>query len=183
MPIYLPESSTTTAESLTPRQIVAELDKYVIGQAQAKRAVAIALRNRTRRQKLPADLAEDIAPKNILMIGPTGVGKTEIARRLARLAQSPFLKVEASKFTEVGYVGRDVESMVRDLVELGVDMVREARLEEVRPKAAQNAEDRLLNILLPPARPNAPDEDPSAVRDQQQQTRERFREQLRAGRL
>ena len=117
----------TTAESLTPRQIVAELDKYVIGQAQAKRAVAIALRNRTRRQKLPPELAEEIAPKNILMIGPTGVGKTEIARRLARLAQSPFIKVEASKFTEVGYVGRDVESMVRDLVELAVDMVREER--------------------------------------------------------
>src|SRR5688572_23595681 len=164
MAIYLPESSTTTAASLTPRQIVAELDKYVIGQAQAKRAVAIALRNRTRRQKLPADLAEEIAPKNILMIGPTGVGKTEIARRLARLAQSPFIKVEASKFTEVGYVGRDVESMVRDLVELGVDMVREERLEEVRGKAAQNAEERLLDVLLPPTRPIAPDEDPSAVR-------------------
>ena len=135
MAIYLPETTSTTAESLTPRQIVAELDKYVIGQAQAKRAVAIALRNRTRRQKLPPDLAEEIAPKNILMIGPTGVGKTEIARRLARLAQSPFLKVEASKFTEVGYVGRDVESMVRDLVELGVDMVREERRAEVREKA------------------------------------------------
>src|SRR5687768_17898400 len=149
MPIYLPESSTTTAESLTPRQIVAELDKYVIGQAQAKRAVAIALRNRTRRQKLPADLAEDVAPKNILMIGPTGVGKTEIARRLARLAQSPFLKVEASKFTEVGYVGRDVESMVRDLVELGVEMVREERRAEVREKASQAAEERILDLLLP----------------------------------
>ena len=135
MAIYLPETTTTTAESLTPRQIVAELDKYVVGQAQAKRAVAIALRNRTRRQKLPPELAEEIAPKNILMIGPTGVGKTEIARRLARLAQSPFIKVEASKFTEVGYVGRDVESMVRDLVELGVDMVREERRAEVREKA------------------------------------------------
>src|SRR5947209_12719581 len=136
-----------------------------------------------RRQKLTPELAEEIAPKNILMIGPTGVGKTEIARRLARLAQSPFLKVEASKFTEVGYVGRDVESMVRDLVELGVDMVREERVEEVRAKAGQNAEDRLLDILLPPARPIAPDEDPGAARDGQQQTRERFREQLRAGRL
>src|SRR3954452_13008954 len=174
MAIYLPESTASTTESLTPREIVAELDKHVIGQGQAKRAVAIALRNRTRRQKLPPELAEEIAPKNILMIGPTGVGKTEIARRLARLAQSPFIKVEASKFTEVGYVGRDVESMVRDLVELGVDMVREERLEEVRTKAAQNAEDRLLDILLPPARPIAPDEDPGAPRDAQQPTRDRF---------
>src|SRR3979411_465435 len=172
----------TTAGALTPRQIVAELDKYVVGQHAAKRAVAIALRNRMRRQKLAPELAEEIAPKNILMIGPTGVGKTEIARRLAKLAQSPFLKVEASKFTEVGYVGRDVEAMIRDLVELGVDMVREERLEDVRAKARQNAEDRLLDILLPP-RPVAPDEEPAIVRDGQQQTRERFREQLRAGRL
>jgi len=183
VPIYLPESTATAVDSLTPRQIVAELDKYVIGQAKAKRAVAIALRNRMRRQKLAPELAEEIAPKNILMIGPTGVGKTEIARRLARLAQSPFVKVEASKFTEVGYVGRDVESMVRDLVELGVDMVREERLEEVRAKAGENAEERLLDVLLPPTRPIAPDEDPTAARDQQNQTRERFREQLRAGRL
>ena len=183
MPIYLPEQTQTTTESLTPRQIVAELDKYVIGQAAAKRAVAIALRNRMRRQKLTPELAEEIAPKNILMIGPTGVGKTEIARRLARLAQSPFVKVEASKFTEVGYVGRDVESMVRDLVELGIDMVREERIEEVRSKAAQNAEDRLLDLLLPPTRPTAPDEDPAAVREQQNRTRERFREQLHAGHL
>jgi ATP-dependent HslUV protease ATP-binding subunit HslU len=179
--ILLPESTQTSADSLTPRQIVAELDKYVIGQAGAKRAVAIALRNRMRRQKLAPELAEEIAPKNILMIGPTGVGKTEIARRLARLAQSPFVKVEASKFTEVGYVGRDVESMVRDLVELGIDMVRGERLEEVRGKAAQNAEDRLLDILLPPSRPPTAGEDPAALRDNQ--TRERFREQLRAGRL
>ena len=183
MAIFLPESTQTSIESLTPRQIVAELDKYVIGQAAAKRAVAIALRNRMRRQKLPAELAEEIAPKNILMIGPTGVGKTEIARRLARLAQSPFVKVEASKFTEVGYVGRDVESMVRDLVELSVDMVREERLEEVRAKAGQNAEERLLDVLLPPTRPTAPDEDRVAVREQQHLTRERFREQLHSGRL
>jgi ATP-dependent HslUV protease ATP-binding subunit HslU len=184
MPIYLPETTTTTAESLTPREIVAELDKYVIGQSRAKRAVAIALRNRTRRQKLPADLAEEIAPKNILMIGPTGVGKTEIARRLARLAQSPFLKVEASKFTEVGYVGRDVESMVRDLVELGVDMIREERRAEVREKAARAAEERVLDLLLPPLPPAADyDEQAASLRDQAQRTREKLREQLRAGRL
>ena len=182
MPIYLPEATRTSADTLTPRQIVAELDKYVIGQKAAKRAVAIALRNRMRRQKLAPELAEEIAPKNILMIGPTGVGKTEIARRLARLAQSPFIKVEASKFTEVGYVGRDVESMVRDLVELGVDMVRGERLEEVHAKAGQNAEERLLDLLLPPPRPTAPDEDGPTAQSQLQ-TRERFREQLRAGRL
>src|SRR5258705_1219719 len=186
MAIYLPataEEEQVALDELTPREIVAELDKYVIGQAAAKRAVAIALRNRMRRQKLTPDLAEEVAPKNILMIGPTGVGKTEIARRLARLAQSPFVKVEASKFTEVGYVGRDVESMVRDLVELGVDMVRAERIEEVRGKAAHNAEERLLDILLPPTRPTAPDEDPAAAREQQSRTREHCREQLRDGRL
>jgi ATP-dependent HslUV protease ATP-binding subunit HslU len=184
MPIYLPETTATTTASLTPRQIVAELDKHVVGQAQAKRAVAIALRNRTRRQKLPAELADEIAPKNILMIGPTGVGKTEIARRLARLAQSPFIKVEASKFTEVGYVGRDVESMVRDLVELAVDMVKEERVTEVREKARQAAEERILDLLLPPL-PSASDYDDqaSSIRDQAQRTREKLREQLRDGRL
>jgi len=184
MAIYLPETTASTTESLTPREIVAELDKHVIGQAQAKRAVAIALRNRTRRQKLPAEIAEEIAPKNILMIGPTGVGKTEIARRLARLAQSPFIKVEASKFTEVGYVGRDVESMVRDLVELAVDMVKEERLVEVREKARESAEERILDLLLPPL-PPAPDfdEQASSIREQAQRTREKLREQLRDGRL
>jgi len=187
VPILLPETTQSATDTLTPRQIVAELDKYVVGQHAAKRAVAIALRNRMRRQKLSPELAEEVAPKNILMIGPTGVGKTEIARRLARLAQSPFVKVEASKFTEVGYVGRDVESMVRDLVELAVDMVREERIEEVRHKAEQNAEERLLDLLLPPPSPPsppvAPAEDATAARDPQSQTRERFREQLRAGRL
>jgi ATP-dependent HslUV protease ATP-binding subunit HslU len=184
MAIYLPESTASTTESLTPRQIVAELDKHVIGQGKAKRAVAIALRNRMRRQKLPLDLAEEIAPKNILMIGPTGVGKTEIARRLARLAQSPFIKVEASKFTEVGYVGRDVESMVRDLVELAVDMVREERLVEVRERARQSAEERILDLLLPPLPPAAGyDEQAATIREQAQRTREKLREQLRDGRL
>src|SRR5688572_13884915 len=183
MAIYLPETTASTTESLTPRQIVLELDKHVIGQAQAKRAVAIALRNRTRRQKLPPEIAEEIAPKNILMIGPTGVGKTEIARRLARLAQSPFIKVEASKFTEVGYVGRDVESMVRDLVELAVDMVRAEKADEVKDKARAAAEERLLDLLLPPTRTAAPGEDPAAAREQATRTRERMREQLRTGRL
>ena len=182
MPIYLPERLSDATESLTPRQIVAELDKYVVGQHKAKRAVAIALRNRMRRQKLAPEMADEVAPKNILMIGPTGVGKTEIARRLARLAQSPFLKVEASKFTEVGYVGRDVESMVRDLVEIAVDMVRGEQVESVRAKAEQNAEERLLDLLLPPSPPSAED-DPSAVRDQAKATREKIREQLRDGRL
>jgi ATP-dependent HslUV protease ATP-binding subunit HslU len=184
MPIYLPETTSSSAESLTPRAIVAELDKYIVGQHRAKRAVAIALRNRTRRQKLPPEMAEEVAPKNILMIGPTGVGKTEIARRLARLTRSPFLKVEASKFTEVGYVGRDVESMVRDLVGIAVDMVREEMLAGVREKAAHHAEERLLDLLLPPSPSLAGSEtDAAAGREAAQRTRERFREQLRDGRL
>src|SRR5262249_16771743 len=158
VPIYLPETTLTSADMLTPRQIVAELDKYVIGQTRAKRAVAIALRNRMRRQKLPPELAEETAPQNIPIIPPTAPPTTDIERPRARPAPSPFIKVEASKFTEVGYGGRDVESMVRDLMELGVDMVREERLNEVRAKAAQNAEERLLDILLPPTRPIAPDE-------------------------
>jgi ATP-dependent HslUV protease ATP-binding subunit HslU len=183
MPIFLPERTTTAVGSLTPREIVAELDRYVIGQTKAKRAVAIALRNRMRRQRLTPEMAEEVTPKNILMIGPTGVGKTEIARRLARLANSPFIKVEASKFTEVGYVGRDVESMVRDLVELAVDMVRAEKGEAVQDKARAAAEERLLDLLLPPARPPAPGEDPAAVREQAGSTRERMRDELRAGRL
>jgi ATP-dependent HslUV protease ATP-binding subunit HslU len=184
MPIYLPETTSSSVEALTPRQIVAELDKHVVGQARAKRAVAIALRNRMRRQKLAPDLAEEIAPKNILMIGPTGVGKTEIARRLAKLAQSPFIKVEASKYTEVGYVGRDVESMVRDLTELAVDMIREERVAEVREKARRAAEERVLDLLLPPL-PPPPDYDDqaSSIREQATRTREKLREQLRDGRL
>jgi ATP-dependent HslUV protease ATP-binding subunit HslU len=184
MPIYLPESTTSTIQSMTPRQIVAELDKYVVGQHQAKRAVAIALRNRMRRQKLPAEMAEEVAPKNILMIGPTGVGKTEIARRLAKLAQSPFLKIEASKFTEVGYVGRDVESMIRDLTEIAVELVREERTAEVREKAKMAAEERVLDLLLPPLPPAAEfDEGADSIREQAQRTREKLREQLREGRL
>ena len=184
MAIPLPATTSSTVDALTPRQIVAELDKHVVGQTQAKRAVAIALRNRSRRQKLPPELAEEIAPKNILMIGPTGVGKTEIARRLAKLAQSPFIKVEASKFTEVGYVGRDVESMVRDLVELAVDMVRDERRSEVREKARQSAEERVLDLLLPPLPASADyDENAASIREQGHRTREKLREQLREGRL
>ena len=183
MAIFLPERTTTAIRDLTPREIVVELDKYVVGQAKAKRAVAIALRNRMRRQRLTPEIADEVTPKNILMIGPTGVGKTEIARRLARLAQSPFIKVEASKFTEVGYVGRDVESMVRDLVELAVEMVRGEKSEEVRDKARHAAEERLLDLLLPPTRSPLPAEEAAAVREQANRTRERMREQLHDGRL
>src|SRR5687767_5246324 len=161
-------------DELTPREIVRELDKHVVGQANAKRAVAIALRNRIRRQKLPPEMAEEVMPKNILMIGPTGVGKTELARRLAKLANSPFLKVEASKFTEVGYVGRDVESMIRDLVDIAIDMVREERLDEVADRAEMNAEDRLLDLLMPPQ----PEPSESVER-----TREKLRDRLHAGKL
>jgi ATP-dependent HslUV protease ATP-binding subunit HslU len=161
-------------DELTPREIVRELDKHVVGQADAKRAVAIALRNRIRRQKLPPEMAEEVMPKNILMIGPTGVGKTELARRLARLANSPFLKVEASKFTEVGYVGRDVESMIRDLVDISIDMVREERLDEVADRAEVNAEERLLDLLMPPT---------SEPSESVERTREKLRERLREGKL
>src|ERR1700683_2925850 len=177
MVIYLPGQAldeTPLLDELTPREIVQELDKYVIGQADAKRAVAIALRNRIRRQKLEPELADEVMPKNILMIGPTGVGKTEIARRRAKLANSPFLKVEASKFTEVGYVGRDVEAMIRDLVDISIDMVREERLEEVADKAELNAEERLLDLLMPPQ----PEPTESVER-----TREKLRERLREGKL
>ncbi|MFL6302519.1 MAG: ATP-dependent protease ATPase subunit HslU [Candidatus Sulfotelmatobacter sp.] len=194
MAIYLPSSAEEeqlALDELTPREIVSELDKYVIGQKDAKRAVAIALRNRTRRQKLSAELAEEIIPKNIIMIGPTGVGKTEIARRLAKLANSPFLKVEASKFTEVGYVGRDVESMVRDLVEIAIDNVREEKLEDVADKAELNAEERLLDILLPPSPPPAPAstsggvviDGSTALTESSSRTREKLRQQLREGKL
>src|SRR5438552_14488066 len=172
-------------DELTPREIVRELDKYVIGQAGAKRAVAVALRNRIRRQKLAPEMAEEVMPKNIIMIGPTGVGKTEIARRLAKLANSPFLKVEASKFTEVGYVGRDVESMIRDLVEIAIDMVRNEKLEEVADKADANAEERILDLLLPPTPPPGPSTDENArlAMEQWNRTREKLRAQLREGKL
>jgi ATP-dependent HslUV protease ATP-binding subunit HslU len=214
MAIYLPgtaEDQELALDELTPREIVGELDKYVVGQKAAKRAVAIALRNRMRRQKLTPDLADEIMPKNIIMIGPTGVGKTEIARRLAKLTNSPFLKVEASKFTEVGYVGRDVESMVRDLVEIAIDMVREEKLEEVEDKAELNAEERLLDLLLPPPATQAPAAAPAgtsetpdahgaiilpppgsatssataapAANESHQRTREKLRQQFREGKL
>jgi ATP-dependent HslUV protease ATP-binding subunit HslU len=193
--IYLPgtvEEEQIALDELTPREIVAELDKHVVGQHEAKRAVAIALRNRTRRQKLTPELAEEVMPKNIIMIGPTGVGKTEIARRLAKLANSPFLKVEASKFTEVGYVGRDVESMIRDLIEIAIEMVREEKLEDVADKAELNAEERLLDLLLPTSGPIPSDgvgtqmgfgSQPILAGESSSRTREKLRQQLREGKL
>jgi len=194
MAIYLPgtaEEEQVTLDELTPREIVTELDKYVVGQKDAKRAVAIALRNRMRRQKLAPDMAEEVIPKNIIMIGPTGVGKTEIARRLAKLANSPFLKVEASKFTEVGYVGRDVESMIRDLVEIAIEMIREEKLEDVADKAELNAEERLLDILLPPTSTRPAESSSGGVvidvstslAESSSRTREKLRQQLREGKL
>ena len=174
-------------DDLTPRQIVAELDKYVVGQNAAKKAVAVALRNRIRRQKLPAEMAEDVLPKNILMIGSTGVGKTEIARRLARLANSPFIKIEASKFTEVGYVGRDVESMVRELADVAVDMAKQTAFEDVRHRAEQNVEEKLLDILLPPVdtgyQTSHGDLTDNTAEAPLARTREKLRSQLRHGSL
>ncbi len=183
MVIYLPAQSIEeepVLDELTPREIVRELDKYVIGQNEAKRAVAVALRNRIRRQKLDPDMAEEVVPKNILMIGPTGVGKTEISRRLAKLTSSPFLKIEASKFTEVGYVGRDVESMIRDLVRISVDMVKQEKVEEIEEKAMAIVEEKLLDLLLPP-RPQPAETPESGVSESFQDTREKLRKQLRGG--
>ena len=179
-----------TMRAFTPKQIVAELDRYVIGQNEAKRAVAIALRNRWRRQQVPEELRDEIAPKNIIMIGPTGVGKTEIARRLAKLAQAPFIKVEASKFTEVGYVGRDVESMIRDLTELAVTMVKEEEMRSVEARALEAAEERLLDLLLPGpvSTESRPEGRPGSAgdleaREARRETREKIRNLLRQGRL
>jgi ATP-dependent HslUV protease ATP-binding subunit HslU len=186
MAIYLggeTAAAKANLDELTPRQIVAELDKYVVGQAAAKRAVAVALRNRIRRQKLPPEMAEDVLPKNILMIGTTGVGKTEIARRLARLANSPFIKIEASKFTEVGYVGRDVESMVRELADVAVDMAKQGAFEDVTPRAEQNVEERLLDILLPPSEITYSDTGEAEVQTTSSKTREKLCDQLRRGDL
>ena len=201
MVIRLPETIDAMrpqVEDLTPREIVAELDKYIVGQAAAKRAVAIAIRDRRRRLRLPEDLRDEVAPKNIIMMGPTGVGKTEISRRLSRLTGSPFLKVEATKFTEVGYVGRDVESMIRDLVELAITMIKKEKAEEVRPKAQRQAEERLLDLLLPlPPQAKSGKEWPELMTDdedlnedtdlgsraEQRATREKLRAQLRDGAL
>jgi ATP-dependent HslUV protease ATP-binding subunit HslU len=195
MVIYRKEEDLLTPlslDELTPRQIVAELDKHVIGQNSAKKAVAVALRNRIRRQKLPPEMAQDVMPKNIIMIGSTGVGKTEIARRLARLSASPFLKVEASKFTEVGYVGRDVESMIRDLVEIAIDLVQAEKFDEIADKAEQNVEEQILDLLLPPSKTASGELDSSidlispsaqAAQETYNRTREKFRQQLREGKL
>ena len=177
MVIYLPgqtASDTPALDELTPREIVGQLDKYVVGQTEAKRAVAVALRNRIRRRKLEPEMAEEVMPKNIMLIGPTGVGKTEVARRLARLANSPFLKVEATKFTEVGYVGRDVDSMIRDLVDVSIEMIREEKLETVSERAEANAEERMLDLLMPPQ-----EEGEESV----EKTREKLRKSLREGLL
>jgi ATP-dependent HslUV protease ATP-binding subunit HslU len=185
MPIYLSGEviERPKLDDLTPRQIVEELDKYVVGQNAAKRAVAVALRNRIRRQKLPPEIAQDVLPKNILMIGSTGVGKTEIARRLARLANSPFIKIEASKFTEVGYVGRDVESMIRELTEVSIDMTKQAAFEEVRTKAETNVEENILDILLPPTNSYVTEPAEEGIEPKINRTREKLREQLRNGEL
>lgn len=186
MAIPLPaHMETSRTEDLTPRQVVQELDRYIVGQKRAKRAVAIALRNRIRRQKLPQQMAEEIAPKNIIMIGPTGIGKTEIARRLARLVHSPFIKVEATKYTEVGYVGRDVESMIRDLTDTAVDLIKHERMEEVRDLAAKNAEERLLDLLLPPSpiSSSALSDERPEMENRRKETREKIRTQLKSGAL
>jgi ATP-dependent HslUV protease ATP-binding subunit HslU len=193
MPIYLSGETQKNAnqlklDELTPRQIVAELDKYVVGQTNAKRAVAVALRNRIRRQKLQPEMAQDVLPKNILMIGSTGVGKTEIARRLARLANSPFIKIEASKFTEVGYVGRDVESMVRELMDVAIDMTKQSAFEQVRTRAETNVEEKILDILLPSSSTAfsydfTGDSEQETAEKPHSRTREKLREQLRSGEL
>jgi ATP-dependent HslUV protease ATP-binding subunit HslU len=201
MPSVRTQQALARLSELTPRMIVAELDRYIVGQDEAKRSVAIALRNRWRRQQAPDSIREEISPNNIILVGPTGVGKTEIARRLAKLAGAPFVKVEASKFTEVGYVGRDVESMIRDLVEAGIDMVRREREGEVEDLARERVEERLLDLLLPPPEPDTggrtPDQrsvfmvsssgeaksEQSPEQDRHTRTREKLRSILHEGRL